>query len=530
MVSPDAPSYVLAYTTARPALIGTVLERWFGRAAAPDGVTAVLCVDEPDAAEAEAALAAGRWSGRTRFVVNRGARTCVAGWNEAARHADGDVILAVADDFDPPARWDEALTASAPARWWREDRVVAVGDGNCPDVFTLGILTRRRLERFGYLFHPAYESLFCDTEFTAVACGEGAVIDARRLVFEHLHYDLRKRAQDDVDRRHASKARWDRGEALFLARQRAGFPPAASAGVSVPPAEPELRFALVVQATRDDFCLRETVDAVLRQQRPGREAVGAVFFFCPDEYWSGRPTPAAETAEVGAVAARLRAEWPGVAFRVERQTVAPWRTAAGSRVEVETRARNAALRAVRAAGYAHALIADGDELWRSGLLADLAGVVRAQQPGAVVARMVPVAGLPGYPIEGAKDRATIYVGPGAWFVVCRSVCGPVVRMEARKILHFTATRRTLAEIELKHRESGHYDDPDYDFEGWIKDVLPRIRPGLERAHMYRPMQIWPRVRGWTRAERAEIPPSLHRYLGTERESVWRTWFGLRRRD
>lgn len=520
------PCFSLAYTSARPACIAGVLECWFGRAHRQERVEAVVCVDAVDAGAGSAAVESSVWREQTRLVVNRGPRTCVAGWNEAARHTTGEVIVAVADDFDPPEGWDEGLAATGPAGWWAEDRVVAVRDKNVDDIFTLAILTRRRWERFGYVFHPAYASLFCDTEFTAVACGEGAVIDGRALVFEHRHHDIGKRAKDAVDRVHSGRTRWDQGKVLFLARQRVGFPREPEDGMPVPAtgdARGALRFAVMVQATKDDFCLQETLCALLAQQRPGHELIAAVFFFCPDEYWSGRPTPPAERAEVQGVAGALRDQWPGVEFIFSSQHIAPFRVAANSRIEVETRARNAALRIIRAAGHEHIIVVDGDELWRPGLLAATGNLVRARQPAAIVSRMVPVVGLPGYPIDRATDRATIYVGPGASFVLCRSVCGPTLRLEGRGIFHFTATRRTMEEIVQKHRESGHYDDPDYDFEGWIKNVLPKIRPGWRGAHMYTPNQIWPRVRAWEPAEWAEVPASLHPFLGPELEGRWRRW-------
>jgi len=507
-------------------MIAPVLDRWFARAALPVNLSAVVCIDPPDAQAATVAVNGSRWRDQIQFVVNRGPRTCVAGWNEAARRCEGDVIVGVADDFDPPEHWDRRLTGVAPAGWWEEDRVVAVSDGNVTDVFTLAILTRRRHGRFGYVFHPAYESMYADTEFTTVAGSEGAVLDGRALLFEHRHHDIGKRAKDAVDRRQVSRARWRRGERLFLARQQAGFPREPQAG---PPSEntggPDgVRFAVHVLANQDDFCLAETLRSILRQQRAGRATIAAVFLSCPDSYWSGRPTPDAERAQVRAVAEQLRSEWPDVDFRFELTAIAPWRVAAGSRAELETRARNAALGAIRRAGHAHCLVADGDELWRPGVLVALADLVRARRPSAIESRWLPVVGLPGYPVEAATDQATIYVAAHASFVTARRVCGVRTRLPGRGLVHFTATRRTVAEIVRKHRESSHYDDPAYDFEDWIANVLPRVRPGFVGVHMYRPQQIWPRVRRWEPAELAAMPASLRGFLGTETEAWWRPWW------
>jgi hypothetical protein len=71
----------------------------------------------------------------------------------------------------------------------------------------------------------------------------------------------------------------------------------------------------------------------------------------------------------------------------------------------------------------------------------------------------------------------------------------------------------MDEIIAKHRDSGHYDDPEYDFEGWLRNILPNIKPGMKNVHMYRGYQIWPEIREWTREEFDNIPSSLWKYLG-----------------
>jgi hypothetical protein len=100
------------------------------------------------------------------------------------------------------------------------------------------------------------------------------------------------------------------------------------------------------------------------------------------------------------------------------------------------------------------------------------------------------------------------------FLECRKPSGhrDAQLLDVRGIIHFTATRKTMQEIIDKHRTSGHYGDPNYDFEGWIKNVLPNIKAGTKNCHMFVPWQIWPLARNWTKAEWAEIPESIHPYL------------------
>jgi hypothetical protein len=534
MPAPGAPNpsprFALLYTSARPERVAGVVELWLVRAHDAARVETIVCVDAPDEAAARRALARVAQSG-VRLVLNSGPRTCVAGWNEAARHADADVLIAVSDDYEPPAGWDAALAAAGPEGWWRRDHVVAVREGYVSDVFTLVIMTASRYARFGYVYHPDYASMYCDAEFTAVALRDSAVLDARHLLFPHHHHFIGKRVQDAVDRRHSSQERWLHGRRVFLARQRDDFPRETRTATPVAVVG-EVRCALYVQAIRDDFCLFEVCQRILEEQRPGSHVVGAVFLCAPDEYWSGRATPPEDVAAVEAAAGRLRAAWPQVDVRMVRQHVAPLRVAARSRIEVETRARNAALAMVRQAGYQHVLVADSDELWRRGLFATLAELIRAEGPPGVVTGMVPVLGLPGYPVDRARDQVTIYLDAHAVLVNCREICGVRHDLPGHPVIHFTATRRTMEEIIRKHRESGHYDDPDYDFEGWIANVLPRIRPGLTNAHMFTRFQVWPKVRRWREEEWAELPESVRPYMGSQlRRGHWarRLWRAMRAR-
>jgi hypothetical protein len=520
MSETDPPRFALAYTSARPAAIGGVLDLWFGRARGRDRVSAAVAVDSPDMAAARAAIDAGRWASQTSLSENHGPRNCVAGWNRAAEASVGDVIIAISDDFVPPEAWDEELIRSAPEGWWTDDRVVAVRDGNTADILTLPIITRRRLQRFGYLLHPSYSSLFSDTELTAVAYLEGAVINARHLLFEHRHHHIGKRPRDAVDRRHSSALRWREGQRLFEARQQSGYPAEPRSGLPAPVSlGTTLGFAVHVLAARDGFCLRESVASVLRQSATGLAEVRAVYLHCPEELWSGKANPVENLDEVVRVADALRAEFPRVEFVTETLPVRCHRETGGRREELETRVRNSALARIRRDGHGHVLVVDSDEIWRKGTLERLVRGIRAHRPASFSSLMLPVVGLPGYPVDRARDKATIYIGPHACFFHCRGSC-PIRRtLEGRNVIHFTATRRTMDEIVRKHRESGHYDNPDYDFEGWIKDVLPRIGPGLRGAHMYRPTQIWPEVRRWSAQEWSELPASLHPYLGRETESA-----------
>lgn len=516
------PTFDLCYTSARPAALVPVINLWLGRAADPSRCRFWVAVDRDDAASREALEEVPNKTLRQIHpLINEGPRTCVSGWNTAAAPGDGDIIIAVADDFDPPKGWDAALELRdyqpPQGEWWAREAVIAVADGYNTDLFTLAILSRVRYRRFGYLFHPSYLSLFSDTEFTHVAIMERVAIDARFLCFEHMHPDCGKRQRDALDLQHASKARWANGELLFNARQPLGFP--IDAGPNG--AWEALDCALFVQAIKDDLCLYEVCARILEEGALSLDQrCQTVFICCPDEYWSGEKTPGEHTAEVLEVVARLGKDFPQARIFGWQLDVASHRQPGSTRLEVETRFRNGCLERIRHLGFKHILVADGDELWQPGFLAKLGDFVRARRPLSVYTGMVPVIGLPGYPVVEALDKATVYVGQGGWFELCRGVGGLRHELVSYDVMHFTATRRTREEIARKHRESGHADDPQYRMDEWIEKVLPHIRPGFAHRwsetntglHMYQPYQIWKSCREWTPAEWAVLPAGVKPYL------------------
>lgn len=499
------PIFSLAYTSCRPTVIPQAVNLWRSRAANPEQIEVVISVDSNNA---EAIRAAQSVPNAKVVVQSVPPFNCVRGWNKAAEATTGKVIIAMADDFNPPQNWDQLLLGLNPDNWIDGEYVVKVEDGYVHDIFVLSILTRKRYEKFGYVFYPQYESMFTDTEFGEVAIRDGVVINANHIMFEHMHPDCGKRQRDANDVLHGGKDRWNRGELLFKYRQSQGFPidDGPKAGIVDKTVEiGDSKYAVYIQATKDDFCLLEVC---MRMIEEGAKD----FFFCiPDEYWSGEKTPESDIIQVQKIAEQVAAA--GGRTNVKLFKVAEYRFPGDSRIAVETRVRNDTLAWIRRSGFKHILVVDGDELWVRGMLAKVDECVEQSKPNCISCPMVPVVGLPGYPIHRATDRAIVYVGGATVFRECRSPAVEHFMLNNCIVVHFTATRKTMQEIIDKHRNSGHYDDPEYDFEGWIKNVLPNLKPGWQGAHMYKRYQIWPLVRDWTLSEMEHIPESIRKYLG-----------------
>lgn len=503
------PIFSLAYTSIRKDVMEHVVEEWVRNASGKHTFEIVIAVDGNN----QECIKAAQAIKNARVVIQPEAPfNCVRGWNAAAAQTCGKVIIAIADDFKPCQDWDEKLFSLRPG-WIEEDWIAHTEDGYVHNIAVLAILTRKRYERFGYVFYPQYLSLFCDTEFTEVAYQEGRAIDAKHILIEHMHPDCFKRARDEHDLNHASRERWTLGEMLFNFRKHHGFPvddgpKATKATTPGPEAQPSSnrydKYAAYLQANRDDLCLEEVCNRLYD------EGIRNFFFCIPDEYWSGKPTPPDEIEQVKNVGRALAAK--GARCNAKIFHVADYRFYGDNRITVETRVRNDSLAWVRQQGFTHICVVDGDELWPVGSLALIDEIVNNSNPIAISLPMIPVLGFPGYPVVNATDRVISYVGQSCVFRDCRTPIGDVYYDNRVVVYHFTSTRRTMEETIEKHRQSGHFDDPDYDFEGWLKNVLPNVKPGLKNAHMYRRYQIWPEVRAWTAYDLKHIPKSIWPYL------------------
>lgn len=506
----EQPIFSLNYTSCRPDQIARVVRLWQESADKPHDVEIVIAVD---GSNPEAMAAAKTVPFANLVIQSQPPFNCVRGWNAGAAATTGKVIINIADDFVPPKHWDTLLVGLSPAGWTDGEYVVHVASGYVEDIMVLSIATRKRYEKFGYMLYPGYESMFSDTEFTTVAYRDGVVLNAKHILFEHMHCDCGKRPKDQHDVVHGSKDRWTRGEMLFNYRKGINFPvddgpKANSQNVDV--FVNDSPYAVYIQTTDDAFCLLEVCKRLL-------EEGARDFFVCvPDEYWSGVPTPQVNVDRIRAVMSEV--EKIGGVVRTRMFDVSNYRFAGDSRISVETRVRNDALCWIRREGFKHILIVDDDELWTRGLLDKIKDAVSTSAPACISAPMIPVVGLPGYPIHNASDRAVVYIDGTHTFRECRSPAVEHYLLANGIVIHFTACRRTMKDIIDKHRASGHYDDPEYDFEGWIANVLPNLKPGWRGAHMYRRYQIWPLVRNWTRAEFEHIPESLRPYLGVPVDS------------
>lgn len=151
-----------------------------------------------------------------KVLVNEN-RSAVDAINWAASRSEGDIIVVMSDDFDCPDNWAFSIVMQTEGK---KDWIAKTPDGIQKWIITLPIMDRTYYNRFGYIYHPDFLHMFCDTELTCVADLTGRKI-ILNIPFSHNHYSTGKAIKDEVSIR-ADKT-WAQGESLFIKRYKNNF-------------------------------------------------------------------------------------------------------------------------------------------------------------------------------------------------------------------------------------------------------------------------------------------------------------------
>lgn len=209
---------LLHATRGRPGKAWRTRMDWLRLAENPDSIEHIFGIDADDVSSAMLTVA--------RCCVSHANTGPVGAWNECAKHAKGQVLVQLSDDFEAFQGWDTAIlnafeSAHDPLIYKPNDlsmpAVLAVSDGNrSDDLLCMAIITRARYEQQGYLFHPEFFSMFSDNWFSYCAFRDGVVIDARdRITFEHMHPAFGKGENDATYERSNAGLNYVWGKGIF---------------------------------------------------------------------------------------------------------------------------------------------------------------------------------------------------------------------------------------------------------------------------------------------------------------------------
>lgn len=140
-----------------------------------------------------------------------------------------------------PREWDVLINMSDDMFFYKEgfdteireafggdyDQFIHWDDGNQRDsVCTMSIMGKDYFDRFGYIYHPDYESLWCDCEATEVAkeLGKYKYMGDGNILFKHLHPSFGLGQYDEQYRRTEAHALRSKDEQVYLQRKAKRHP------------------------------------------------------------------------------------------------------------------------------------------------------------------------------------------------------------------------------------------------------------------------------------------------------------------
>ncbi len=215
-------------TRGRPRKFLENLARWRAMLSGDHQVHFLISVDEDDLAMNQPAVRQA-----LAAMANLTVRVGPAGRSKiAACNADVDawvgqtalqpqVLVLASDDMVPQMAGYDAIIATTMAEVFINlDGALHFDDGyhGGKSVITLSVLGWNLYTKFGYLYHPEYQSFFCDNEFTAVTRAIGAYYYDPRVIVRHCHIG---RTPDALYRR--NQGCWLGDQNTYQRRRAAGF-------------------------------------------------------------------------------------------------------------------------------------------------------------------------------------------------------------------------------------------------------------------------------------------------------------------
>jgi GT2 family glycosyltransferase len=221
-LSPDPARILVKFPTrSRPDRFLRTLEQWRGGLSGLHDVLFLVVADADDPTMNTPAMRAKLESmGSVVFHVGRH-RTKVEACNAEVGKHPFDILLLAADDMLPVAPGYDAIVArDMRERFPGLDGAIHYFDGCCqdPKLLTISVMGRSLYERFGYVYHPEYLSLFCDNEFTDAVRAWGKCHDSPDRIIRHDHI---RKTPDALYKRNDT---FYRDQAVYLRRRAAGFP------------------------------------------------------------------------------------------------------------------------------------------------------------------------------------------------------------------------------------------------------------------------------------------------------------------
>ncbi len=134
----------------------------------------------------------------------------IAAINRDVGGVDWDVLISASDDLLPATHmWDDIIRREFENHFDSTDGALWIQDGFNTKINCHPVIGRKCYDRYGYIYHPSYHSLYCDNEYTWSLDKLGLLKKTDKVSFRHLHYRARNRKPDALDKKNEAFMKQD---------------------------------------------------------------------------------------------------------------------------------------------------------------------------------------------------------------------------------------------------------------------------------------------------------------------------------
>ena len=136
---------------------------------------------------------------------------------------DWDIVLLASDDMTPKVKgYDNIIRNKMKELYSDTDGILWFNDGHMGNKLnTLCILGKKYYDRFGYIYHPEYKSVWSDNEFMLVGNILGKQTYFEQVLIEHEHPDWGYGSRDEIHQNNSKNENQDK--LLFTKRKDNNF-------------------------------------------------------------------------------------------------------------------------------------------------------------------------------------------------------------------------------------------------------------------------------------------------------------------
>lgn len=213
-------------TRGRPRQFLLTLYGWLEQASRPDDIAVLVSYDADDATMTPDVIAQAEAMHPAVMCVKGVSKTKIEACNADLPEYAGDwqVVLLVSDDMWCRRQgWDEMIRQRMQHYFPETDGALWFFDGSQRNINTLECVGRKRWIHFGYLYHKAYSSFFCDDEQTAVGLRDKKLVFLSESICTHEQPHWGGGMKRDViyDRNNHF---WRQDQETYHQRKAGGFP------------------------------------------------------------------------------------------------------------------------------------------------------------------------------------------------------------------------------------------------------------------------------------------------------------------